>query len=330
MVALGKGRSRAAVLGVVALACTVGLSACGGSGGSGGSGDSGGSGESGTTAMKVGVTPVGDFAPIYYAKEKGIFAKNGLDVTIDPKGASEVPPLISGSYQAVSMAWATFIQASAQGVPLRAIFPGINGAADTQTGIYVMPSSGISSVKDLEGKNVAINQPKANFELNSRVALQEAGVDVDKVQFQVLPLATMADALVAGKVDAAYLVPPFSVQAEDKKAKLLLDPYAGRLAGSPIAGYVMSEAFVKQNPKAVAAFKASMAEAAEQLNTSKSYRDFVTTYTKLTPELAAKVPAYEFPTAIDVEKLQAVADLMAEAGFATKKVDISQLLVDDK
>ena len=301
-----------------ALTSAVVLSGCGG-----GSADS-----SGTTTLKVGVTPVGDFAPIYYAKQKGIFAKNGLNVTIDPKGASEVPPLVSNSYQAVTMSWTTFIQATAQGVPLRGVFPGIIGAPDTQTGIYVMPSSGIDSAKDLQGKTLAINQPKATFELNSRVALKAAGVDLSKVKFQVLPLTTIGDALVAGKVDAAYLVPPFSTQVEAKRAKLLVDPYrTTQLAGTPVAGYVMTDSFAKANPKAVTAFRKSLTQAANDLNKKKSYRRFVTTYTKLTPKLAAKVPFYTFPTKIGVGKLQTEADLMAKERFATKRVDISKLVM---
>ncbi|MBQ0825113.1 ABC transporter substrate-binding protein [Streptomyces tagetis] len=302
------------------------LAGCGDSDGGGGGAAAEESG--GVVKLKVGVTPVGDFAPLYYAKDKGIFTKNGLDVTIDPKGASEVPPLVSNSYQAVSMSWTTFIQATAQGVGLRGVFPGIDGAPDTQTGIYAMPSSGIGSAKDLEGKTVAVNQPKATFELNSRVALKEAGVDVDKVKFQVLPLSVMGDALVSGKVDAAYLVPPFSTQVQDKDAKLLVDPYEKTLKGMPVAGYVMTDTFVKENPKAAKAFVAALTEAADELNKNDSYRDFVTTYTKLTPELAQQVPNYTFPTAIDVAKLQEEADLMAQEGFATKKVDIASLLLD--
>lgn len=301
---------------VAALACTTALAGCGNSSSSG----------AGSMTMKVGVTPVGDFAPLYYAQAKGIFAKNGLNITIDPKGASEVPPLVSNSYQAVSMSWTTFIQATAQGVPLRAIFPGIDGAANTQTGIYVMPNSGINSTKDLVGKSLGINQPKATFELNSRVALKADGVDPNQVKFQVLPLSTIGDALVAGKTDAAYLVPPLSTQAEAKGAKLLVDPYQGQLAGSPVAGFAMTNSFLQQNPKAAAAFTKSLTEAANELNSTDSYRQFITTFTQLSPDLAAKVPDYHFPTTVDVNKLQMEADLMTDEGFATKKVDISKLV----
>ena len=50
------------------------------------------------------------------------------------------------------------------------------------------------------------------------------------------------------------------------------------------------------------------------------------TFTKLTPELAQKVPVYQFPTSIDVDKLQFVADLMADKGYAEKKVTIKDVI----
>jgi NitT/TauT family transport system substrate-binding protein len=323
-------------IGVLALmaACVL-LAACGSSS-STSSGDSSsasssgnGSGAPETKDLKVGVTPVGDFSPIYYAVARGIFRQHGLNVTIDPKGASEVPPLVSNSYQAVSMSWTTFIQAAAQGVPLVAVFPGINGAVDTQTGIYVMPKSGITTPQQLVGKKLAINQPRATFELNSRVALDELGVDSDGVDYQVLPLPTIGDALVAGKVDAAYLVPPFSTIAESRGARLLVDPYRGRaLAGSPVAGFAMTQSFAKKNPNTVKAFVASLTQAADELNRSGSYRTFVTSFTSLTPALARQVPQYTFPTTVDVAQLQREADLMAQKGFATRRVDMSSFVTD--
>ncbi|WP_028267863.1 ABC transporter substrate-binding protein [Arthrobacter sp. MA-N2] len=283
------------------------------------------------STMKIGVTPVGDFAPIYYAKAKGIFEKHGLNIDIDPKGASEVPPLVANSYQAVTMSWTTYIQAVAQNVPLKAVFPGIDGEPDTQTGIYTMKTSGITTAGQLAGKSLAVNQPRATFELNSRIVLQEKGLDPSKVNFQVLPLPTLVDALAGGKVDSAYLLPPFSTIAESKGAQLIIDPYKDSLTGSPIAGYVMTADFVQKNPRTVAAFQAAMKEAADALNADpKVYRDFVTTYTTLTPELAQKVPAYVFPTAVNTEKLQELADVMAKEKFSTRTVDISKTIVGGK
>lgn len=279
-----------------------------------------------TTKLTVGVTPVGDFAPIYYAQQNGIFEKNGLDVTIDPKGASEVPPLVSNSYQAVSMSWTTYIQAVAQGVELQGLYPGISGAPDTQTGIYVMPESGITSPEQLEGKSLGVNQPKATLELNSRVALNDLGVDDSKVDFTVIPLSTLGDALVEGKVDSAYLLPPFSTLAAAKGATLLVDPYEDRLSGLPIAGYVMTKKFIEENPETVEAFVASMDEAVEALNQPGAYQEFIPTFTELSGDLAKSVPVFTFSTEVDEEKLQLQADLMAEEGFATKQISVADHL----
>ncbi len=278
--------------------------------------------------MTVGVTPVGDFAPLYYAQSKGYFTKVGLSVTIDPKGSSEVPPLLSNSYQAVSMSWPTFIQAIAQGVGLTGVFPGITGEPKTQTGIYAMPSSGITTAKQLAGKSIAINQPKSSAELNARVSLTDAGLDPTKNTFPIYPITAEGDALVAGKVQAAYLVPPFSTEAAAQGAKLVLDAYGSSLKGTPVAGFVMSDTFVKQNPNSVKAFQKALSEAAAALTKSPSlYRSFIQTYTTLTPDQAQQVPAYTFATSIDDSKLQKLSDLLYKYTFSTQKITASKYIL---
>jgi NitT/TauT family transport system substrate-binding protein len=311
------------------VALAVALAGCGASSAES-TGANGSGNQNEVTKLTVGVTPVGDFAPIYYADKKGIFAKHGLQVKIDPKGSSEVPPLVSNSYQAVTMSWTTFIQAVAKGIPLEGVFPGIDGAPNTQTGIYVMKSSGLTKPAQLEGKSVGINQPKATGELNSRVALAEQGVNVSKVNFKVLPLSTLGNAMVAGKVDATYLFPPFSTKVQAKGAKLLVDAYKGKLNGAPVAGYVMTKSFVKAHPKTVQNFVASLTQAAQALDKPGAYRNFVPRFTSLTPKLAQQIPVYTFHTSINVPKLQQEADLMAQKKFAAKKIDIANHVLRPK
>lgn len=274
--------------------------------------------------VTVSVTTVGDFAPVYYALSNGIFEKYGLHVTMAEKALSEVAPLLADEYQMESISYSTYVQAVAQGVPLQAVADGITGVPNTQTGIYVMDGSDIKEPKDLAGRTVAINQPKATFEFNSRVSLSDAGVDPDSVNFQVLPLSSMVQALASGKVDAAYLVPPFSTMAEAQGAHLLLDAYTGTLEGTPIAGYTTTQQFAKSNPKTVEAFQKAVAEASEFLAANPDvYRQFVTTYTEIAPDVAAQLPAYNFGSSVNVEGLQTVADLLAEYNFASKKIDVA-------
>jgi NitT/TauT family transport system substrate-binding protein len=190
-----------------------------------------------------------------------------------------------------------------------------------------MPDKGIEQPEDLAGHTLAVNQPKATLELNSRVALDDVGIDPDDVNFQVIPLSTMVDALVGGQVDSAYLLPPFSTLAEAQGAEMVLDAYAGVLEGSPIAGYVMTCEFAEDNPNTVAAVQLVMTEAAEAMNDPAEYRSFIPTYTSLTAELAEQAPAFEFPTTIDVDSLQEYADLMTKYEFATREVDIAEAII---
>src|SRR5690348_16128744 len=72
------------------------LAACGGSGSSPSAGSS-----SAPDKVKVGVIPIVDVAPIYLGKSQGIFAKHGIDLTMEQAqgGAAIVPAVVSGQYQ---------------------------------------------------------------------------------------------------------------------------------------------------------------------------------------------------------------------------------------
>jgi len=107
------------------------------------------------------------FAGFYIAKEKGIYEKYGLDVTI-LKGGTQYPPvecLATGKTDFASTFLSTAVEKRAEGVRL------VNIAQIVQhSGLRLIArkSSGIRSVKDLDGRKVTLwkdfrTQPNALF-----------------------------------------------------------------------------------------------------------------------------------------------------------------------
>lgn len=279
--------------------------------------------------LAVGVTPSLTFAQVFYADAEGIFDEHGLDVELVPKGSSDVPPLLAGEYQIGTMAGATYIQALAEGFPLRALYPGVEGHTGAIS-IMTMPGSGIEALDDLDGAAVAINQPGAAFEIFTRILLEDAGVGQDSVEFTTIPFSSMVEALVGGQVDAAVLTAPYNTIAEDQGAALAVDPFDGPLDGAPIAGFTVTEEFAGQNPNTVEAFVAAMDEAVERLNalTDEEYAAFLPTFTSVEADVAARVVRPEYTTRVDVEQTQALADVMADIGAIREEVDIEAAVVD--
>ena len=118
------------------------------------------------------------FVGAYIAKEKGFFAENGLDVTIEhsPGRGEHVQLLVAGTIQVTTMDAATVLQRRAEpGLPVVSIaLIGQKG----QQAFAALKESGLETPKDWEGKTVGYKgtPPPDLFAL-----LTAAGADVDKI-----------------------------------------------------------------------------------------------------------------------------------------------------
>ncbi len=116
----------------------------------------GGSGDTGTGTDPTAVTVVLDWTPntnhsgVYLAKERGLYAKEGLDVTvIEPDQAGAMAQVAAGNAQFGFSAGEQVIAARAQGTKVRSI----TTIMRTNTSSLVAPADrGIRRPRDLEGK----------------------------------------------------------------------------------------------------------------------------------------------------------------------------------
>jgi len=77
--------------------------------------------------VKMGYVPVSIFAPVFVAKEKGYFAEQGLDVSLEPFPGGSDPVVLTASGQldlGIGGAGPAFWNAIAQGLPIKVIAPG--------------------------------------------------------------------------------------------------------------------------------------------------------------------------------------------------------------
>ena len=65
-------------------------------------------------------------------------------------------------------------------------------------------NSGINTIEDLKGKRIAVGDQGSGTEVNARTLLQEFGITYDDVKVDYLSFAEAADAMKAGKIDAAF------------------------------------------------------------------------------------------------------------------------------
>ena len=148
------------------------------------------------------------------------------------------------------------VTAAVKGVPL-VIVAAISEEDDAfySSPYVVMDASPIRSVKDLKGKTIGLNGLREAFELGSRLALLDAGLDPDRdVKWAVVPPPNMGEALRTGKVDLVSLSQPFyAAEAANGGIRTLFTQHTATGFKDEFLLYFNPD-FVKKNRDAMRAF----------------------------------------------------------------------------
>jgi len=145
--------------------------------------------------------PAGDKAVPYLGVQKGLFAAEGLDVTIQSgRGSSDVvTKLGTGAADMGTGGLSALLQARAEtGVPVKAVLSSYTLQPDA---IFTTEGSGISALKDLVGRKVAT----ATFSSSNVVwplLLKTNGIDPASVTLLKVDPGTLAPLLASGQVAA--------------------------------------------------------------------------------------------------------------------------------
>ena len=314
----GTGRlaAGAAVLALVLVAC-------------GGGGDSGSSGD-GRQKVTVAALSLTDAAALYIARDRGLFVKEGLDVSIQPvqQSIQALPALSKGQVDMIASAnYVTFLQADEQGtLDLRILAEGVRTAPHMMD-VLVPKDSPIKSAADLKGKTVAVNilNNIQSLTLDEILDQQGAGHPV----YRQIAFPQMGPALQKGQVDAVHAVEPFdsAIQGE-LKARVLLDGGSAPVQSLPISGYVTTGAFAEKHAKAARAFRRAI-EAASRIAAQDpaAVRAELPKYTKVTADQAKSINLPAYPATTDPAQLRRLVELMRKQGLLKKPLDPATLLV---
>ena len=203
----------------------------------------------------------------YYAQDLGLFKAAGLNIDIQQytAGAAIVSAIVGGSLQIGGGTPLPLAQARLRGLNVVMIAPGFIHDYKAPIPIDVLVvgvSSPIHSAKDLDGKTVAVTQVRGLDEIAVDAWLDANGGDSHTVKYTEIPQTAMAEAVAAGRVDAAQLsVPALTTAFDAGKVRMLDDSYnaiAKRFFGSV---WFASEDWANQHPDVVRKFAAAINEA---------------------------------------------------------------------
>jgi NitT/TauT family transport system substrate-binding protein len=284
------------------------------------------------TKVAIGISGWTGFAPLVLAKEAGIFAKNGLDVTIKkiPQKDRHLA-IASGDIQCAATTVETWIVWDAAGIKTKQIFQlDKSYGAD---GMAVRNATG--SIKDLKGKTVAASAPGTSPYFALAWMLKENGMSVKDVTVVNMEPGPAAQAFIAGQNDAAMTYEPYLSAVREK-------PDAGKIIATTLDYPMVMDTFgctpaFLVNEKAAAALTKSYFEALELIKSdqAKAY-GIMGADVKQTGEQFGKSAGYLRWSDADGNKKffagewQAfsakAADLLLETGLIKSKPDLSTLI----
>ena len=282
--------------------------------------------------ISVAVIPIGDCAPIYLGIAKGFFAKQNLEIELSTAGggAAIMPSVLAGQMQFGFTNVPSMLIAQNKGLQFIGVAPGASstGERGRDFAAVVAPNdSPIQNAKDLTGKTVAINNLNNIGDTSVRAGVRAAGGDPKQVKFIEVPFPDMPAALAEHRIEAAWLVEPFVTLARERGAKVVDWNLVDVAPQVMIALYFTTPKYAKENPDIVKRFKAAISESLAYADAhNDEVRQIIPTYTRITPEIAAKITLPRWPTEFNRQSSQALADDALDDGLITKKADIPALL----
>ena len=143
--------------------------------------------------------PGGDHAPYYYAKKAGWYAKEGIDLNLEPgKGSALATQKVGAGANPIGLAdMGGVLVAKGKGADTVAVF---NVYANSPQGMYWLKSSGIKGIKDFPGKK--IGNPAADGARTMWPALAKAnGIDPKSVTWVNIDANAKLSALKSKAID---------------------------------------------------------------------------------------------------------------------------------
>jgi len=283
--------------------------------------------------IRISRIPIAPYVPADHAMARGWFKDEGLNVTVGAVagGAVTMQGLIANSLDLIYASLDTAIKAKAAGFDV--VIVSNNNNAQMQkpdaAALIIRKDSGITNVKQLEGKLVLVgNLQNVNWAY-TREVIRMAGSDPAKVRFSELPFPQQVDAVMNSRADAASTTEPFTtIGLGTDKLSVLSYMFIDAQPGLNIAGWIARANWVKENPQTVAAFRKVLQKAIDLLESDAAERTkAITEFTALKDAaLLKRITLDKWTTKLDVADLQKQVEVYHRHGMIDKTFDVKTII----
>jgi len=189
------------------------------------------------------------YLPLFVAQENGFYNDESLEV-ISPvvRSAAALPGLLSGEIHFGSAE--SGMRVAMRGTPVKAII----FYYDRATWIF-MGRPEIRSIRDLNGKNIAVNALGAGADLTTREILRSYGLQ--EKNYNLIALGQDSQrilALIKNQVQATLLNPDSAAVAETQLDGIRRLAHSGDVQKTPFSGFVVTEKLLSENRQLVKKF----------------------------------------------------------------------------
>ncbi|WP_308250169.1 ABC transporter substrate-binding protein [Sphaerisporangium fuscum] len=300
---------------------------------------------SGGTGAVLKLQDPGNAGPLAYAKREGILEKRlkAVGASVEWGGSyasftATVDAVHSGSVNVLAGAVSPAVGylANSHDIKIFSVTDPVTDPAAPQTdGLVVRPDSPIRSVKDLVGKQVAVNKGgKGEYLL--LLALEKAGIPVDQVRRVYLNPDQGASAFATGKVDAWWAIVRAYPEAVARGARVLV--HGRDLDDKDLTILAARDELLQRHPEAVRVYLQVLQELTEEAK--KNPEKFENVFLKQGPT-AVTGPRLDFDIATaryanvpryaeqrDAADIRQVAGLFRKYGVVSRDVEPADVLFD--
>ena len=200
----------------------------------------------------------------YLAQESGIYAKNGLEVSVVRTRADvAVMSMVAEDTALIDVAGPVVIRGGLKGIDNVFI-----AAGAVSLNYWLMAAKAINTPQDLKGKIIGVAGLTGSTMVATRYAVAKLGLNPDK-DVKTIQIGGTPDRLTAlrtGRIHATLLSPPTSLAAQKEGFNLLAD-----VAGMPFQdnGPVTTQKFIREHSDIVRKYVKAQVEAIHLIKTNR-------------------------------------------------------------
>ena len=206
---------------------------------------------------------------LWFAKEGGYYEKNGLDVEVIsiPGSSLALQAMLSGELPIIQAGGAGPIQTALSGADTVVI-----STITKRFSWWIFSQPNLTRMEDLKGKVFGVTRFGTQSDLASRLALRRFGIDPERdvTMVQTGGPAETVTAMAAGKVHAAAVSPPATLQARRLKLREILDLSKLDL-DYHVNGLVTTRRYIKTNEDTVRRFVRAYIEGAARGQNDRAF-----------------------------------------------------------